>query len=72
MLSGILKGNLFMMEGFIRAIKKEYQHLNEIMTIATGGMAGVICNNSEEIDLIDPHLLLEGLNLICEKLEADA
>ena len=71
-LSGILNGNRFMMEGFIRAIKEKYQHLTEIKTIATGGIAGLICKDSEEIDVIDNNLQLDGLNLICDKLEKNA
>ncbi|MCK5347149.1 MAG: type III pantothenate kinase, partial [Candidatus Heimdallarchaeota archaeon] len=69
MLSGIIKGNFFMMEGFVRSIKKKYQHLPEIKTIATGGIAELICRNSQEIDLIDPDLTLDGLNFICDKLD---
>ncbi|MBC8384105.1 MAG: type III pantothenate kinase [Candidatus Cloacimonetes bacterium] len=72
LLSGIINGNFFMLEGFIRAIKNEYRHLPGILTIATGGIAGLICKNSKEIDLIDPNLMLDGLNLICDKMEDNA
>ncbi len=67
LLSGIITGNSFMLDGFIKALKKEYQHLRSIKTIATGGIAELICNNSKEIDIIDKNLTLDGLNLICCK-----
>jgi type III pantothenate kinase len=70
-LSGIMNGNLFQLEGFIRAIKKEYKHLSQIKTISTGGLAGLICQDSSEIDVIDPNLTLDGLNLICKELTVD-
>jgi pantothenate kinase type III len=55
------------MDGFIQAIKKEYQHLGKILTIATGGIAELICHKTQEVDLIDPNLVLDGLNMICQK-----
>ena len=67
LLSGIITGNSFMLDGFIKALKKEYQHLRSIKTIATGGIAELICNDSKEIDIIDKNLTLDGLNLICCK-----
>ena len=67
LLSGIITGNSFMLDGFIKALKKEYQHLRSIKTIATGGIAELICSNSKEIDIIDKNLTLDGLNLICCK-----
>jgi len=67
LLSGIITGNSFMLDGFIKALKKEYQYLESIKTIATGGIAELICNNSKEIDIIDKNLTLDGLNLICCK-----
>ncbi|MEA2095978.1 MAG: type III pantothenate kinase [Candidatus Cloacimonadota bacterium] len=67
LLSGIITGNSFMLDGFIKALKKEYKHFSSIKTIATGGIAELICSNSKEIDIIDKNLTLNGLNLICCK-----
>ena len=67
LLSGIITGNLLMMDAFIKALKKEYKHLGSIKTIATGGIAELICKDSKEIDIIDKNLTLDGLNLICCK-----
>ncbi|MCD6176890.1 MAG: type III pantothenate kinase [Candidatus Cloacimonetes bacterium] len=67
LLSGIITGNSFMLDGFIKAIKKEYKYLCPIKTIATGGIAELICKDSKEIDIIDKNLTLGGLNLICCK-----
>ena len=72
MLSGLINGHLFMAEGFVRAIKQEYRHLPDILTIATGGIASLICANSQEIDVIDPNLVLDGLALICDQLKDNA
>ena len=62
--SGIVTGNVFMIDGFVRAIKKEYKNIGFIKTIATGGIAQLICENSNEVDIIDKDLTLKGLNLI--------
>jgi len=67
LLSGIVTGNSIMLDGFIKALRNEYKHLGEIKTIATGGIAELICSNSKEIDVIDKNLTLDGLNLICCK-----
>ena len=67
LLSGIITGNSLMLDGFIKVLKKEYKNLGIIKTIATGGIAELICNDSKEIDIIDKNLTLDGLNLICCK-----
>ncbi|NQT65090.1 MAG: type III pantothenate kinase [FCB group bacterium] len=65
LLSGIITGNSLMLDGFIKALKKEYKHLGAIKTIATGGIAELICKDAKEIDIIDKNLTLDGLNRIC-------
>ena len=67
LLSGIVTGNSLMLDGFIKAIKNEYKHLGSFKTIATGGIAELICKDSKEIDIIDVNLTLDGLNFICCK-----
>ncbi|MCF7794199.1 MAG: type III pantothenate kinase [Candidatus Cloacimonetes bacterium] len=68
LLSGIINGHLFLLEGFIRNIKNEHKNLDEIITIATGGLAQMVCRKSDSIDIIDKNLLLNGLNSICNKM----
>ena len=68
LLSGIIRGNTFMIDEFIRAIKKEYHDLQGIKIIATGGIAELICKNSSEIEIIDKYLTIDGLNFICQRL----
>lgn len=67
LLSGIVIGNSLMLDGFLKAIKREFKHLEEIKTIATGGISELICNDSDEVDIIDKTLTLDGLNYICNK-----
>lgn len=68
LLSGVLTGNTFMIDGFIKRIKKEYgNELEDFKTIATGGISHLIAEQSTQIDVVDKHLTLDGLNLICEK-----
>ncbi|MDN5354823.1 MAG: type pantothenate kinase [Candidatus Cloacimonadota bacterium] len=67
LLSGIIRGNAFMIDGFIRKIKEEHSNLKPIKVIATGGISQLICQQSEEIDEIDENLTLTGLNRICER-----
>lgn len=68
-LSGIVTGNRTIVDGLIIKIRREYSRLGDIMTIATGGLADLICKGSAEIDLIDDNLLLDGLNLICRNID---
>ncbi|MFO7896270.1 MAG: type III pantothenate kinase [Candidatus Cloacimonadales bacterium] len=66
--SGIINGNQLMIDAMIKQIKQEYPTLLPLKTVATGGIAQLICQNSSEIDLIDKNLTLEGLNLICNRV----
>ncbi|MCD4829257.1 MAG: type III pantothenate kinase [Candidatus Cloacimonetes bacterium] len=65
LLSGILSGSAFMIDGFIDRIRQEYAHLGEIYAIGTGGIASVVCDLSRTIDRVDKTLTLDGLHLIC-------
>ncbi len=64
LLSGIIKGHAFIIDGFVREIKKEYSSIGEITVVATGGMAEMLSEISEEIDSVNKNLTLIGLNLI--------
>jgi type III pantothenate kinase len=67
LLSGLVKGHIFMLKEFITQIKRKYDNLNKFTTIATGGLSSLIGNDLIEIDIIDENLTLDGLNLICER-----
>jgi len=68
LLSGSITGHRLLLDGFIREIKAAYP-TRSIYTVATGGLAPLICANAQEIDTINPDLMIEGLLKICiEKL----
>ena len=64
--SGILYGYIGSVEKIIGQMKKEMGG-GDIKVIATGGMAHLVKNNSDVIDIINPDLTLTGLRLIYEK-----
>jgi type III pantothenate kinase len=69
MLSGIILGTAFMVDGFIEIIKENYATLNgEFLTIATGGIADLVCKHTKFIDIVNKNLTLEGLILIYNHL----
>ena len=47
-------------------MKKELKD-EETLVIATGGLANMISQETNAIDVIDPNLTLEGLRIIYEK-----
>lgn len=68
LLSGIVTSNSLMIDQFIRKIKTNYVDLDDILVVATGGIAHLICSDSQEVDIIDSQLTLDGLMLICAKM----
>ncbi len=66
LLSGIVLGHAYMIDRFIMEIKKKWAHLIKFKTIATGGIASLICDHSNEIDIIDKTLTLDGLYKISQ------
>lgn len=68
LLSGIITGHRLLIDGFVREIKATYP-TRSIFTVATGGLAPLVCAQAKEIDVINPELMIEGLLKICiEKL----
>jgi len=63
LLSGIVQGHAFILDGFIKKIKEEFK-LGDYKVIATGGIAKLICSCSLEVEIIDDTLILDGLYLI--------
>ncbi len=67
--SGVLFGYIGSVEKIIGAMKRELG-CPDTKVIATGGMAHIVKNNSDVIDVINPDLTLTGLRLIYEKNQA--
>ena len=64
MQSGIIYGFVGQVEGIINRMKNELGF--EPVVIATGGLANIIAEETDTIDIIDDFLSLEGLQLIYE------
>jgi type III pantothenate kinase len=65
MQSGAYYGFLGQVEGVVRRFRAELGPGTTV--IATGGLAELICRDTECIDRVDPHLTLEGLRLLFEQ-----
>ncbi len=66
MQSGLVNGYVGQVDHIVGLMKKEMKEQN-IKVIATGGLASLIAESSETIDIVDGLLALEGLRLIYEK-----
>ena len=62
--AGIVYGYVGQVEYIIHKIKNELGEVPKV--VATGGMSSLIASESDSIDLINPTLTLEGLNIIYE------
>ncbi|CAG9623424.1 type III pantothenate kinase [Sutcliffiella rhizosphaerae] len=62
MQAGILFGYVGQVEGIVNRMKKQSDVTPKV--IATGGLASLIGNESDVIDIVDPFLTLKGLHLI--------
>ncbi|MDQ0220882.1 type III pantothenate kinase [Peribacillus cavernae] len=65
MQAGILFGYVGQVEGIVGRMKE--QSLIDPTVIATGGLAHLIANESDTIDIVDPFLTLKGLQLIYKR-----
>ncbi|MGD6778025.1 type III pantothenate kinase [Sutcliffiella horikoshii] len=65
MQAGILFGYVGQVEGIVNRMKKQSDVTPKV--IATGGLAALIGNESDVIDIVDPFLTLKGLHLIYMK-----
>jgi len=62
---GIVYGYAGLVDGIVRRIQKEAGE--EVLVIATGGLAPLMCDVSETIDHVEEFLTLEGLKVIFER-----
>ncbi len=62
--SGLLFGYVGLVEGLVARFEAELGP--ETLVIATGGLAGVIAEETDVIDIVDPWLTLHGLRIIHE------
>jgi len=65
MQSGILYGYVGQVEGIVKRMKEQSSENPKV--IATGGLANLISQESNAIDVVDPFLTLKGLQLIYKK-----
>jgi len=68
LLSGLIKGHAYAVDGFIENLINEFNHIENIQIIATGGISNLIAEHSKYLDHIDKTLTLDGLSLIINKL----
>lgn len=66
MQSGVFYGYVGLVETIVERMKAEMGG-GEIFTVATGGLAPLICSETKGIDAIDLMLTLDGLKLIYDK-----
>ncbi len=70
MKSGILYGYGAMIDGLVKGIKKEMSLApqEDFRVVATGGMAQLVAPYTTSIDLIEPMLTLQGLQIIYQRI----
>jgi len=61
LLSGVVNGTVFEIDGFINKYDEVYPNLNVILT---GGDANFLCKKLKNSIFVNPNFLLEGLNYI--------
>lgn len=66
MKSGIYFGYIGLVENIVDKMKEEMGG-GRIFTVATGGLAPLICSGTKKIDVVDLMLTLDGLKLIYDK-----
>ncbi|UOY91435.1 type III pantothenate kinase [Ectobacillus sp. JY-23] len=65
MQAGILFGYVGQVEGIVKRMKEQAK--TDPLVIATGGLAKLIAEESDVIDIVDPFLTLKGLYMLYER-----
>ena len=68
--AGAVMGYIGAIEYLIRQAKSEMGE-DDIKVIATGGLARMVADNTELIDVIDPQLVLDGLRILYQRASKD-
>ena len=67
--SGILYGYGGLVEGLLQRLKEQFAPQRPLV-LATGGMAQLIAPFAPSLEIIEPHLTLQGLRLIYDRCQA--
>jgi type III pantothenate kinase len=65
--AGIIYGYAGLVDGIVCRIKEEMKPTPKV--IATGGLAELIADVAQTIEVVEPHLTLEGLRIIHDKIQ---
>jgi type III pantothenate kinase len=68
--SGVLLGSADAADGLVRRIKREWPTGRVPLVVATGGLAPLLVPHCQEIERIEPHLTLQGLQIAYELISA--
>lgn len=68
--SGVLLGSAEAADGIVRRIKREWPNGRTPMVVATGGLAPILVPHCQEIERIEPHLTLQGLQIAFDLITA--
>jgi len=67
--AGIIFGYAGLVDGIVRRIKSEMTTAPKV--IATGALAELVAEFAETIEAVEPHLTLEGLRIIYDKVQKE-
>lgn len=70
--SGVLLGSADAADGIVRRIKREWPGGRVPLVVATGGLAPLLVPHCQEIERIEPHLTLQGLQIAYDLIRSVA